>query len=93
MAKNKKAKRPRSAKYRTLPPDAASLEVMFRSVHRHLLERADHLKKESHDYHARRGLLSLYETRAAAWSRLLTVAPHAALRLASEFNLIIPEVA
>lgn len=88
-----KAKWPQSAHARTLPPDPASLEAMFQSVHRLVLDRIRHLIREPHDYHARRGLQTLYEQRAACWGKLFGVAPNAALRLAAEHRLTIPEVA
>lgn len=89
---NKKTTRPRAARRRTLPPDATSLETMFRSVHADLIRRAEHLIVQAHDAHARRGLLALYEQRAACYARIAELAPAAALRLAAEFDLMIPEI-
>lgn len=85
-----KAKRPRAAKHRTLPPDVKSLESMFRSLHADLCRRADHLIREPRDPHARRGLQTLHDQRSAAWTRLAELAPGSALRLAAEFTLQAP---
>lgn len=87
------AKRPRSAKNRTLPPDVPSLEQMFRAVHRNLVARAEHLQRDPHDTHARRGFQTLCEQRAAAWQALAAVAPNHALQLAVEFGCSHPPVA
>lgn len=89
-----KAKRPRSATRRTLPPDATSLVVMFHSVHRDLMRRGEHLKREPHDTHARRGFQTLFEQRAACWARLAEQNPGAADALRIEHNLTVttPEV-
>jgi len=81
------AKRPRSARDRTLPPDPVSLEQMLRAVHRELVQRAVHCKAEPHDTHARRGFQTLFEQRAAAWCRLFDVASDRALVFAVEFGL------
>ncbi|MDO8462957.1 MAG: hypothetical protein Q7S96_01635 [bacterium] len=83
-----RAKRPRSARDRTLPPDAASLEAMVRSVHRELLQRAEHCKVEPHDTHARRGLQTLFEQRAGAWQALHALAPDRAMLIARELRCI-----
>ncbi len=89
-----KAKRPRSATYRTLPPDRKSVACMIRSVHGHVLERAAHLKHEPHDFHARRGFQTLHDQRAAAWGRLNELDPQEAEQLRLELGLVIsPEVA
>lgn len=86
------AKRPRSAKSRTLPPDVPSLEQMFRAVHRNLVARAEHLQRDPHDTHARRGFQTLFEQRAAAWQALAAIAPDLAVRLAAEFGCTHPPV-
>ena len=88
-----RAKRPRSARDRTLPPDAASLEAMLRSVHRELVQRAEHCKKESHDTHARRGLQTLFEQRAGAWQALHALAPDRAILIAQELHCVTPQYA
>jgi ribosomal protein S15P/S13E len=84
-----KAKRPRSAERRTLPPDAKSLADMIRAVHRHVLNRVAHLKREAHDIHARRGLQTLFEQRAAAWAKLVELDPMRAEAVRHELDLIV----
>ncbi|GEM_PF-3684833 len=84
-----KANRPRSATRRTLPPDPKSLADMVRSVHRHLLERAVHVKQGSHDFHARRGLQTFFEQRAEAWAMLEELDHDAAEALRLEIGLIV----
>jgi ribosomal protein S15P/S13E len=83
-----RAKRPRSAERRTLPPDTKSLTDMIRSVHRHIHDRAAHLKSAVHDFHARRGFQTLFEQRAAAWGRLHELAPSQAEQLRLELGLV-----
>lgn len=82
-----KAKRPQSAKSRTLPPDVTSLIAMFRTVHRELLQRGEHLKREHHDFRARRGFQTLFGQRAACWARIAELDPRVAEQLRLEFNL------
>lgn len=82
-----KRRRPRSAEFRTLPPDAKSLEEMIRSVHKHVLDRAEHLKQNSHDVHARRGFQTLYEQRARAFTRLMEIDAHRCEQLRLELGL------
>lgn len=81
-------KRPRSAKRRTLPPDAASLVAMIKAVHRKLSERGEHLKREPHDYKARRGFRDLHAQRASAFARLIEIDSSKALSLAGELGLV-----
>lgn len=86
------AKRPRSAKSRTLPPDPVSLKAMFASLHRDFIGRAEHLKRTPSDYNARRGFQTLFEQRAACWAKLFELAPAVALRIAAHHDLEIPAV-
>jgi ribosomal protein S15P/S13E len=85
-----KAKRPRSAKRRTLPPDSASLVVMIRTIHRQLRDRAEHLKNQPHDFFARRGFQILHDQRSAAWTALYALVPQQALALAAEIGTKLP---
>lgn len=79
--------RPRSAKKRTLPPDLKSLITMFRSVHADLVNRAEHLKREPHDYANRKGVQSLHDLRNETWILIHAKDPLAAQRLAAEYGL------
>lgn len=79
--------RPRSAKKRTLPPDLKSLITMFRSVHADLVNRAEHLKCEPHDYANRTGLQQLHDLRGETWIAIHAKDPLAALHLAAEYGL------
>lgn len=80
-------RRPRSARKRIAPPDARSLESALRSVHADLLTRAEHLKKEPHDYSARRGFQTLYEQRAEFFGKLMILEPQRASALMVELGL------
>ena len=80
-------KRPRSAKRRTLPPDATSLIAMIRALHRKLVQRGGHLQAESHDYRARRGFRDLHGQRAAAFQKLIELDVNQALSLAGELGI------
>lgn len=71
MGENKKPKRPRPAKRRTLPPDAKSLVEMVKSLTAKLADKAEHLKAEPHDYKSRSGFRIMFEQRAAAFRRLM----------------------
>jgi hypothetical protein len=90
LATVKRAKRPRPAKRRTLPPDEKSLITMIRSVHEHLVKRAEHLKKEPHDARARRGVQFLHDQRSDAWNALFGISPQTALALAAELGVSLP---
>lgn len=79
-------RKPRSARKRTAPPDARSLETALRSVHADLLMRAKHLKEESHDYSARRGFQTLYEQRAEFFGKLIVLNPQGATALMEELG-------
>jgi len=90
VATAKRAKRPWPVKRRTLPPDETSLISMIRTIHRNLVARAKHLKRESHDSRARRGVQVLHDQRSNAWNALYAKNPGAALAIASELNLLLP---
>lgn len=87
MEEQKRPRRPRPTRKRTAPPDARSLEVLLRSVHADLVQRAGHLKKEPHDYSARRGFQTLYEQRAEFFGKLLIIEPQRAATLMDELGL------
>lgn len=86
-----KPKGPRSVKRRTLPPDAKSLRDVLCTLSRKLAQRGDHLKREPHDYHARRGFQALFDQRAATFRRLCELDPKAALDTAAKLGLVVAE--
>jgi len=87
MGENKKPKRPRPAKRRTLPPDAKSLVEMIGALSCKLALKAEHLQKEPHDYRSRSGFRFLFEQRAAAFRRLAELNAAQAAELAQALNL------
>ena len=89
----RKPKRRRPAKARTLPPDATSLEVVIRVVHRAIQKQGAHLRQGDHDLQARRGFGKLYDLRCSAWARLYSLNPGRALAIAAELNLTAPSAA
>lgn len=80
-------RKPRSARKRTAPPDARSLETALRSVHADFLMRAKHLKEEPHDYSARRGFQTLYEQRSEFLGKLMVLEPQRYAALMTELGL------
>lgn len=87
-----KPKRPGVVRKRVLPPDPMSLEAMWRVLHRWLMRRGEQLKRSggSKDGKTRRGFRVLFGERAKVWAALYEKDPERAIRLAAEFQLIIP---
>lgn len=83
---NERPKRPRPAKFRTLPDDAASLVQQIRSIHARFIRRAEHFKTSSHDANARRALVQLHDQRTLAWQKLQSLEPMTALALTGELG-------
>jgi len=82
----------RLARRRDFPIDAAELEAMFRTLHTEVVRLVAHIKTHWHDTQSRRELRRAFDTRAECFGRLFAASPSVAMRLAAEFNLVIPEV-
>ena len=70
MEEKKKLTRPRRVVSREPPNDSKSVEAMVVALSKKIRRKAEHVKREAHDYRARDGLRILHDQRAECLVKL-----------------------
>ena len=82
----------RIARRRDFSGDVAQLEATFRILHADLVRHVEHLKGHWHDTQAKWELRKVFDLRAEYFAAITAASLTVAMRLAAEFQLVIPEV-
>ena len=80
----------RCARRRDFSGDSEHLEKMFRVLHAEVVRLVSHLQSHWHDTQSRWELRRVFDLRAGCFAALGASSFAAAMRLAAEFNLVIP---